>query len=315
LINCKNKAPISSSNSIVEAFFAVADEAKKDGISFAGHVPTAVTASEASAAGQKSIEHIIYSSLALDCSSEDAELHHRLLEAAAKRDRSDAAVYDDADKTFSPEKAAALWTTFNRNGTWVTPTLYSISIVARSAQQSPELSLNDPLLAYVPLALQKEWRPTGPPSQKELADAAWWQRQYENERKLTGKMHRAGVRLLAGREALHRTDFPRRTLSYELHGWSPPLTPQEALQPPRKIPRHSSAEKMTERLPQAAAPIWFARPDPSEEICSKHAQNFRSGPSRAISAAKRPRRAAGKISRGRRGMARNGPAKIATIVR
>jgi imidazolonepropionase-like amidohydrolase len=100
-----------------EAYFAVAEEAKKNGISFAGHIPIAVTASEASAAGQKSIEHIIYSSLALDCSSEDAELRRLLLEAAAKRDRSDAAVYDEADKTFSPEKAAALWATFNRNGT------------------------------------------------------------------------------------------------------------------------------------------------------------------------------------------------------
>ena len=127
-----------------EAYFAVAEESKKDGITFVGHIPTAVTASEASRAGQKSIEHIIYSSLALDCSSQDADLRRRLLEAAAKKDDSDAAVYDDADKTFSPQKAAALWTTFIRNGTWVTPTLYSISMLAHSPQQSPD----DPLLAY-----------------------------------------------------------------------------------------------------------------------------------------------------------------------
>jgi imidazolonepropionase-like amidohydrolase len=214
-----------------EAYFAVAEESKKDGISFAGHIPIAVTASEASAAGQKSIEHIIYSSLALDCSSEEADLRRRLLEAAAKRDRSDAAVYDDADKTFSPQKAAALWATFNRNGTWVTPTLYSISIVALSLQQSSQLSLNDPLLAYVPSALQKEWRPTGPPSQKELADAAWWQRQYENDRKLTGEMHRAAVRLLAGSDSLDRYVFPGSSLHYELRELvAAGLTPQEALQ-------------------------------------------------------------------------------------
>ena len=142
-----------------EAYFAMAEESKKDGITFAGHIPTAITATEASAAGQKSIEHIIYSSLALDCSSEDAELHRRLLEATAKRDRSDAAVYDDADKTFSPQKADALWATFNRNGTWVTPTLYSISMLAHALQQSPELSLNDSLLAYVPLRAAKRVAP------------------------------------------------------------------------------------------------------------------------------------------------------------
>jgi imidazolonepropionase-like amidohydrolase len=210
-----------------ESYFAVAEESKRDGITFVGHIPTAVTASEASAAGQKSIEHIIYSSLALDCSSADSELRRRLLEAAAKRDRSDAAVYDDADKSFSPEKAAALWSAIIRNGTWVTPTLYSISIVAHSPQQSPD----DLLLAYVPLALQKEWRPAGPPSQKALADAAWWERQYENDRKLTGEMHRAGVRLLAGGDSLDRYVFPGSSLHYELRELvAAGLTPQEALQ-------------------------------------------------------------------------------------
>src|SRR6202034_2147712 len=94
-----------------QAYFAVAAESKKDGIPFAGHIPADITASEASAAGQKSIEHIIYSSLALDCSSQEADLRRRLQETAATRDRSDAAVYDDADKTFSPQKAAALWAT------------------------------------------------------------------------------------------------------------------------------------------------------------------------------------------------------------
>jgi hypothetical protein len=210
-----------------EDYFAVAEQSKKDDITFVGHIPTAVTASEASAAGQKSIEHIIYSSLALDCSSEEADLRRRLLEAAAKRDRSDAAVFDDADKTFSPQKAAALWATFIHNGTWVTPTLYPISQLAHSPQQSPD----DPLLAYLPLALQKEWRPTGPPSQKELADAAWWERQYENDRKLTGEMHRAGVRLLAGSDSLDRYVFPGSSLHYELRELvAAGLTPREALQ-------------------------------------------------------------------------------------
>jgi hypothetical protein len=40
-----------------DGYFAAADEAKKRGIVFVGHVPDAVRASEASDAGQKSIEH------------------------------------------------------------------------------------------------------------------------------------------------------------------------------------------------------------------------------------------------------------------
>jgi len=251
-----------------EPYFAVAEEAKKDGITFVGHIPTAVTASEASAAGQKSIEHIIYSSLALDCSSADSELRRRLLEAAAKRDRSDAAVYDDADKTFSPAKAAALWSTFNRNGTWVTPTLYSISIVAHTLQQSPELSLNDPLLAYVPLALQKEWRPAGAPSQKALADAVWWERQYENDRKLTGEMHRAGVRLLAGSDSLDRYVFPGSSLHYELRELvAAGLTPQEALQTAAENPAEFLGRKDIGMIATGRrADMVLLEADPSVEI-------------------------------------------------
>ncbi len=42
-----------------EAYFAIADEAKKDGIAFEGHVPDAVRASEAIASGQRTFEHLI----------------------------------------------------------------------------------------------------------------------------------------------------------------------------------------------------------------------------------------------------------------
>jgi imidazolonepropionase-like amidohydrolase len=41
-----------------EEYFAIADEAKKQGMPFAGHVPLAVSAEEASNAGQKSFEHL-----------------------------------------------------------------------------------------------------------------------------------------------------------------------------------------------------------------------------------------------------------------
>jgi imidazolonepropionase-like amidohydrolase len=247
-----------------EAYFAVAAESKKDGITFVGHVPRGVAASEASATGQKSIEHIIYSSLALDCSSQEADLRRRLQEAAAKKDGSDAAVYDDADKTFSPQKAAALWATFLRNGTWVTPTLYPISTLAHSPQQSPD----DPLLAFVPLALQKEWRPAGPPSQKELADAAWWHRQYENDRKLTGEMHRAGVRLLAGSDSLDRYVFPGSSLHYELRELvAAGLTPQEALQTATENPAEFLDRKDIGMIKAGQrADMVLLEADPSQEI-------------------------------------------------
>ena len=190
-----------------ESYFAVAEESKKNGISFVGHIPSDVNATEASNAGQKSIEHIIYSSLAFDCSAQEASLRQKGLEAAEKRDEQTIeAVTDEANRTFSPAKAAALWETFKKNGTWVTPTLFSIWENAHRLEDSPD----DPQLAYLPSSLRKEWAPPQTPAQRDRDTAAWWQRQFENDRKLTGEMHRAGVRLLAGSDSLDRYDFVGR---------------------------------------------------------------------------------------------------------
>jgi imidazolonepropionase-like amidohydrolase len=140
--------------------------------------------------------------------------------------------------------------------------------VAHLRQQSPELSRNDPLLAYVPLALQQEWRPTGPPAQKELADAAWWQRQYENDRKLTGEMHRAGVRLLAGSDSLDRYVFPGNSLHYELRELvAAGLTPQQALQSATENPAEFFGRKDTGMIAAGRrADMVLLDADPSQEI-------------------------------------------------
>lgn len=67
-----------------EAYFAIVDEARRAGVPFAGHVPRALQAEEASAAGQKCIEHLT-------------------------------GIY--------PEAPSELLATLAGNGTWVCPTL------------------------------------------------------------------------------------------------------------------------------------------------------------------------------------------------
>lgn len=217
-----------------EEYFTVAAEAKTDGIPFAGHVPTRVTAVEASNAGQKSIEHIIYSSLAFDCSSNEDELRKKVLDATARGDGQGVAdATDEANRTFSPEKAAALWSTFRRNGTWVTPTLFSIRVNAHRLEDSKD----DPQLAYLPASLQKEWEPPKSPTKDDRDTAEWWERQFENDRKLTGEMHRAGVRLLAGSDSLDRYAFVGTSLHAELKQLvDAGLTPLEALQTATRNP-------------------------------------------------------------------------------
>ncbi|HKD63970.1 MAG TPA: amidohydrolase family protein [Candidatus Acidoferrales bacterium] len=211
-----------------ENYFAIADQSKKDSIPFAGHIPSEVTATEASNAGQKSVEHIIYSSLAFDCSAQGDELRQKEQEASAKRDSQAAAdITDQANQTFSAEKAVALWRTFRKNGTWVTPTLFSIWVNAHQLEMPPD----DPQFVYLPASLRKEWPPAKNPTKDERDTEAWWQRQFENDRKLTGEMHRAGVRLLAGSDSLDRYDFVGTSLHRELQMLvNAGLTPLQALQ-------------------------------------------------------------------------------------
>jgi imidazolonepropionase-like amidohydrolase len=210
-----------------DAYFAVADESRKDGITFVGHVPSDVTAVEASNSGQKSIEHIFYSSLAFDCSSQGDALRQKLRQARAKHDsQAIGDIRDEANGSFSQEKAAALWQLFRKNGTWVTPTLFAIRANAHHLEDSAA----DPQLAYLPASLRKDWAPAQNPTQDDRDTAAWWLRQFENDRKLTGEMHRAGVRLLAGSDSLDGYVFVGTSLHRELLQLvAAGLTPREAL--------------------------------------------------------------------------------------
>jgi imidazolonepropionase-like amidohydrolase len=214
-----------------EIFFAIAEEAKKESIPFVGHVPLAVTASEASDAGMRSIEHIVYSNLSLDCSAKEKELRAALLEARKKRDQAaPARILTEAVSTYSPDRAAALLATFKKNGTWVTPTLVPIEVQTPQAK-TPEEQSGDPHLQFVPASLRKEWDPRDPKNQVSEEDQKWWANQFANDERITAEMHRAGVSLLAGSDSLDRFVFPGFALHRELALLNQQgLTPLEALQ-------------------------------------------------------------------------------------
>src|ERR1700751_6133990 len=110
----KNGADFIKIQSLVprDGYFAAADEAKKDGIVFAGHVPDKVRAAEASNAGQKSIEHL--TGVFEGCSSVEDEL------MAAPRGPGRGKFLS----TYDPARAKALIALFVKNQTWQVPTLY-----------------------------------------------------------------------------------------------------------------------------------------------------------------------------------------------
>ncbi len=212
-----------------ETYFAIADESKKQEMTFSGHVPNALHAREVSEAGQKSIEHIFYSNLTFDCSAREDALRQQSAEARAKRDSAGAAAArDEANASFSPEKAEALGQAMVRNKTWLVPTLVAIRAIA---QQREAARSNPPELAYLPSALRTTWSPNEIEKEVSPGVAQWYFAQFQNDLKIARALHAAGVKMLAGSDSLDPLNFPGPSLHEELNLLvEAGFTPKQALQ-------------------------------------------------------------------------------------
>jgi hypothetical protein len=177
-----------------DTYFAVAREAAQRRIPFVGHVPPAVSAAEASDAGQRSIEHLggPHHAVLLGCSTRETELQQQLVAietqqiAAVFADREPdpgelrAAVTKPLLDSFSDERRATLLARFRRNGTWHTPTLGAIRGLWDRKDLQPE-------------------------------DLEYGSKIREKQLAIVLAMQRAGVKLLAG------TDGPWADAGAKLH--------------------------------------------------------------------------------------------------
>jgi hypothetical protein len=219
-----------------DAYFAIADEAKKQGIPFAGHVPGAVSVIEASDAGQKSIEHL--TGVLGACSTREEELRKAGEEAWANLPPGQAfpsratlrPLSRQALETFSPEKANALFAHLARNHTWQCPTLTVLRNMAFI--QDPAIR-NDPRVRYMPPEIVSGWDPKGDFRLKDRTeeDVELQRVAYRKLKELVGPMRRAGVEFLAGTDVLNPYCFPGFSLHDELTLLvEAGLSPMEALQ-------------------------------------------------------------------------------------
>ncbi len=176
-----------------EAYLSIADEAKKQGLPFVGHVPESVSAAEASDLGQKSIEHLVGVELA--CSDREDELRREAVAAMAKADNQAVGellgrVGARAADSFSDKKARALYARFVRNGTWQVPTLTALRSLV--SLDNPKFTA-DPRVKYMSPSLRSYWSLKLSPE-----TAAWLKRAYERATGLVRAMHKAGMPFLAG---------------------------------------------------------------------------------------------------------------------
>jgi hypothetical protein len=184
----------------------VAEESKRQGLTFVGHVPLTMNPGDAAAMGQRSIEHLMQVPLA--CSSEENRLRRRLralrgkatflekLAGASLWNRDlphEYAVSERIAVTYDSVKAAALFKRFLESGTWQTPTLF---LERDRALHIPGNGLE--LESRYGLATKLR-RPSHPFTPENSARSEAY---FRRELQIVGAMYRAGVGILAG------TDLP-----------------------------------------------------------------------------------------------------------
>jgi imidazolonepropionase-like amidohydrolase len=201
-----------------DGYFAAADEAKRLGIPFVGHVPDAVRASEASAAGQKSIEH--FTGIFEGASTIEDQLITGPKSLGVNV------------KTFDPERARRLVELMAKNQTWQVPTL----VWERGQWLVDDLDqTHDPLTKYAPQAWKDR---TWPMFVREImagmdTDPLPVRRHFvQMELDMTLAMFRAGVPFMAGTDTAAGVHvFPGFSLHEELALFvKAGLTPLQALQ-------------------------------------------------------------------------------------
>jgi len=205
-----------------DAYFAIADEAKKIGIRIEGHVPDAIRASEAIAAGQRTFEHLIG---IFEASSPDEDAYIAdTYDGGTKRPGVFLKTYDPARETRIIQQIAAA-------GIWQCPTLFwergqwLVDIVDVK---------NDPDLAYAANSWIAKWPASRASILKGLASDPLPVRErfVAHELDIIRRLRAANVPFLAGTDTPAGIDvLPGLSLHLELERFvAAGFTPLEALQ-------------------------------------------------------------------------------------
>jgi len=214
-----------------EAYFAVVDEAKRQGLTLAGWMPSSVNAAEVSNAGQRSIDRLL--SILPSCSSRAEEIINKnaeVLRAPTAPPQGFRAPLQTLLDTYDTKRAAALFRLLAKNGTFVTPMLTHWASVHLDFTRDHR---NDPRMRYLLPALKQQWE----------SSLDRFEREFEQTREvnpalaekfleMVKAMNSTGVRLLAGSGTpAHPFVWPGFSLHEELEWFvKAGLTPLEALQ-------------------------------------------------------------------------------------
>jgi Amidohydrolase family len=183
-----------------DAYFALADEARREGIPYAGHVPIYVSAREASVAGQRSIEHL--SEILFACSDKETDLREQLVATTigGERDQVRKRQMKVIVDSFSQRKATELAQLFASNKTWQVPTLL---VQYTYAYVDPSELRQSSGIKYVPSGAVEGWvdRLNGFRRSRDESDMQAQKRSYDLELDTVRMMRRYDVHFMIGTDA------------------------------------------------------------------------------------------------------------------
>jgi hypothetical protein len=200
-----------------ESYLTIADEAKKIGIPFEGHVPHSVSLLEAEKAGQHSSEHVM--GVALACSDKEDEIRSQIAavlpEGLAKTSEVSRKLAGQVTETYDSKKWDALARGLAKGQMWQCPTLVVLRAIA--FLDEPEFR-KDERVKYVPAYMANVWDPKNDFRLRDRKPEEWVaaKKTYKQNVQILGLMHKAGVPILAGTDCMNPYVFSGFSLHDEL---------------------------------------------------------------------------------------------------
>lgn len=200
-----------------DAYFAIAEAARREHIAFEGHVPDHVTAAEAADAGQRSIEHL--TNVLRGCSRDEAKKMREQFYVPTKKEtlaQAHARVVRwqrEMLESFSQAKADALIARFAARDVWQAPTLVLLKHDAFPTLGDAEVRNESE--KYVPKTTVENWK-IGRAAQMRFVNDAESDLREEllaKSEALVAQMQESGVHLLAGTD----TPAPDVAPGFALH--------------------------------------------------------------------------------------------------
>ncbi len=219
-----------------DVYFAIADECKKAGIPFSGHIPFKISLEEAVHAGQGSLDHFFG---ILDFCSREKEF----LVASMRKTHKNDSLFEVRKfstfinrmqfetKTYDSSQLSGLISLLSKSNSWLCPTL--IATEGSINRSTPDFEPKD-IIRYMPDFAIQNWQPRNDPASIKSRNK---NREIESEwcsqiTSLSRPLKDGGVKFLAGTDYPNPNCYPGFSLHDELRIFveKAGFTPLEALQ-------------------------------------------------------------------------------------